>query len=65
MQLARSILLYTSIVINAFINGNYQTAPSTVANKVDYNEFKKSVNDHKSLLIKHPTKDIGDYLFSL
>ena len=65
MQSPQSILLYTSIVITTFVNGNYQNAPSTANNKVDYNEFKKSVNDHKSLLINHPAKDIRNYLFKL
>ncbi|HTD97819.1 MAG TPA: hypothetical protein VK668_00965 [Mucilaginibacter sp.] len=65
MQLAQSILLYTSIVATAFVNGNYQNTPSTIHNKVDYIEFKKSVNNNKSLLIKHPTKDISNYLFKL
>src|ERR1700748_3437814 len=65
MQQAQSILLYISIVFATFVNGNYQTVPSTVNNKVDYNEFKKSVNDHKNLLIDHPTKDIRNYLFKL
>jgi hypothetical protein len=53
-----SIFLYTSIVFTAVVNGNYQNAPSTVNDKVDYTEFKKSVNDNKSLLINHPTKEI-------
>jgi len=65
MLLARSILFYTSIVITAFVNGNCQNALSPVDNKVDYTEFKKSVNNNKSLLIKHPTKDIRNYLFKL
>jgi len=65
MHLSQSILLYISIFITSFVNGNYQNAPSTVDNKVDYTEFKKSVNNNKSLLINHPTKEIGNYLFKL
>jgi hypothetical protein len=65
MQPAQSILLYTSIAIATFVNGNYQNAPSAVDNKVDYTEFKKTVDDSKSLLINHPTKDIRNYLFKL
>ena len=65
MQSPQSILLYTSIVITTFVNGNYQTVLSPVNNKVDYNEFKKSVSDHKNLLIDHPAKDIRNYLFKL
>jgi len=65
MQPAQSFLLCTSIVITSLVNGNYQNAPSTVNTEVDYNEFKKSVDDHKSLLINHPAKDIRNYLFKL
>ena len=65
MHLSQSILLYTSIFVTSFVNGNYQNAPSTVDNKVDYIEFKKSVNNNKCLLINHPTKKIGNYLFKL
>jgi hypothetical protein len=65
MQPAQSILIYASIVITSLVNGNYQNPPSTVNNKLDYNEFKKSVDNHKSLLINHPTKDIRNYLFKL
>jgi len=65
MQPAQSILLYTAISIAAFVNGNYPNTASTVSNKVDYTEFKKSVNTNKSLLINHPTKDIRNYLFRL
>lgn len=65
MQPAQSFLFYTSIVIATFVNSNYQNPQFTVHNKVDYNEFKKNVNSHKSLLIKHPAKDIGSYLFKL
>jgi hypothetical protein len=65
MQPAQSFLLYTSIVITSFVNGNYQNASSTVNTKVGYNEFKKSVNDNKNLLINHPIKDIRNYLFKL
>jgi len=65
MQLARSILLHTSIFIITFTSGDHQNARSGVNNKVDYNEFKKGVNNNKSLLIKHPAKDISDYLFKL
>ena len=65
MQPAQSILLYTSIVIASFVNGSHQNAPSALNNKVDYNEFKKSVDSNKSLLINHPTKDIRNYLFKL
>jgi hypothetical protein len=65
MQPAQSILLYISIAITAFVNGNHQNAPSTANTKVDYTEFKKNVNGNKSLLINHPTKDIGNYLFKL
>jgi hypothetical protein len=65
MQPAQSILLYTLIIITTLGNGNYQNALSTVTNKVDYNEFKKNVNNNKNLLIKHPTKDIRNYLFKL
>ena len=65
MQPAQSFLLYAAIVITLFVNGNHQNAQLTVHSKVDYSEFKKSVNSHKSLLIKHPTKDISNYLFKL
>jgi hypothetical protein len=65
MQPAQSILLYISLVITTFVNGNYQNAPPTVNNKVDYNEFKKSVNNNKNLLVNHPTRDIRNYLFKL
>ena len=65
MQPAQSFLLYSCIVITAFVNGNYQNAQSTVDNKVAYSEFKNGVNNHKSLLIKHPTKEISNYLFKL
>jgi hypothetical protein len=65
MHLSQSILLYTSLVFTAFVNGNYQNMPSTINDKVDYTEFKKSVNADKSLLINHPTKDIRNYLFKL
>jgi hypothetical protein len=65
MKPAQSFLLYTSIVITAFVNGNYQNAKPTVYHKIDYNEFKRSVNSHKSLLIKHSKKDISGYLFKL
>ena len=65
MQPAQSFLLYTWIVITAFVNGNYQNTQSTVDNKVDYSEFKKSVNTNKGLLVKHPAKDISNYLFKL
>jgi hypothetical protein len=65
MQSPQSILLYTSIVITSFVHGNYQNAPSAVDYKVDYTEFKKSVDHDKSLLINHPTKDIRNYLFKL
>ena len=65
MQLSQSILLYTSIIAATFVNGNYQNAPSTANDKVDYTEFKKGVNNNKNLLINHPTKDIRNYLFKL
>jgi len=65
MQSPQSFLLYTSLVITTFVNGNYQNTPSTVNHKVDYNDFKKNVNVSKNLLIKHPTKDIRNYLFKL
>jgi len=65
MQPAQSILFYTAIVVISSVKGNYQNPQSTVNNKVDYNEFKKSVDSNKSLLIKHPTKDIRNYLFKL
>ena len=65
MQPAQSILLYTWLVITAFVNGNYQIAKSTIDNKVEYSEFKKTVNTNKNLLVKHPAKDIRSYLFKL
>ncbi len=65
MHPAQSLLLNTFIVVTSLFNGNHQNAQSTIDNKVDYTEFKKNVNDHKSLLIKHPTKDISNYLFKL
>ncbi|HZY39680.1 MAG TPA: hypothetical protein VFE53_23655 [Mucilaginibacter sp.] len=65
MQSPQTVLLCTVMVIVSFVNGNYQNPPSTVNNKVDYNEFKESVNNNKSLLIDHPTKDIRIYLFKL
>jgi hypothetical protein len=65
MQPAQSILLYACIAITTLVNGNYQNTLPAVNNKVDYNEFKKSVDSNKSLLIKHPTKDIRNYLFKL
>lgn len=65
MQSPQSILLYTAIAITTLVTGNYQSVQSTVNKKVDYTEFTKSVNDHKSLLNKHPTKEIRNYLFKL
>jgi len=65
MPSAQSFLLYTAIVITTFVNGNYKNAPSTVNNKVDYTEFKKSVDSNRSLLIKRPAKAIRNYLFKL
>jgi len=65
MHLAQLVSLYTWIVITAFGNGNYKNAQLTAVDKVGYNAFKKNVIDHKSLLIKHPSKDIGNYLFRL
>ncbi|WP_295668138.1 hypothetical protein [uncultured Mucilaginibacter sp.] len=65
MQSPQSILLYTAIVVTLFVNGNNQNAPSAVNNKVDYNEFKRNVNNHRSLLINHPTKDLRNHLFKL
>lgn len=65
MKPAQLILLYTSIVITAFVNGNYQNAQPAVNNEVEYNQFKTGVNTNKNLLSKHPTKDISNYLFKL
>ncbi|HTI57410.1 hypothetical protein [Mucilaginibacter sp.] len=65
MNLSQSTLLYSAIVTTIFINSNYQNRPTTVHNEVAYNDFKKSVNSYKNLLINHPTKDIGNYLFKL
>jgi len=65
MNLSQSFLLYTTIAVTAIVNGNYQNAQSSVNKELNYDEFKKSVNDTKSLLIKHPTKDISNYLFKL
>ncbi len=65
MPLPQSILLFSSIVIVTFVNGNYQNVPATVNNRIDYSEFKKTVDHDKSLLIDHPTKDIRNYLFKL
>ncbi|HJP63143.1 MAG TPA: hypothetical protein VJ844_06850 [Mucilaginibacter sp.] len=65
MSLSQSILLYSSLVITTSVNGNYQNLQSTANNEVAYNEFKKDVTNHKSLLINHPTKDIRNYLFKL
>ncbi|WP_187359677.1 hypothetical protein [Mucilaginibacter ginsenosidivorans] len=63
--MSQSILLYTSLVITAFVSGNYQNTQSTTYNKVTYDEFKKTVDRNKNLLIKNPTTDIGNYLFKL
>ena len=65
MQPSQSVLLYTAIVTATFFRGNYQNASSGVNSRVDYKEFKRIVNTNKSLLIKHPTKDIRNYLFKL
>ncbi|MFI5162244.1 MAG: hypothetical protein ACHQHN_13280 [Sphingobacteriales bacterium] len=65
MNLSQSFLLYISIIVTAFVRGNHQNATLTVKSKVDYSEFKKTVNDNKNLLINHPTKDIRNYLFKL
>ena len=65
MNLSQSILLYSSLVITTSVNGNYQNPRSTANNEIAYNEFKKNVTSHKSLLINHPTKDIRNYLFKL
>lgn len=58
-------MLYTVVLITLFGNGNYQNAPATVYKTIDYNEFKKGVDNNKSLLVNHPTKDIRNYLFKL
>jgi hypothetical protein len=65
MKPAQLILLYTSIVVTAFVNGNYQNAQPAVNKEVEYNQFKTGVNTNKNLLSKHPTKDISNYLFKL
>ena len=65
MNLSQSILLCSSLVITTSLNSNYQDPRSTVNKEVAYNEFKKNVTSHKSLLINHPTKDIRNYLFKL
>jgi hypothetical protein len=65
MKPAQLILLYTSIVITVFVNGNYQNAQSAVNKEVEYIQFKTAVNTNKNLLSKHPTKDISNYLFKL
>jgi len=65
MQLAKSILIYTSFFVTTFVGGNHQNASSAINPKADYNEFKKTVSTGKGLLINHPAKDIRNYLFKL
>lgn len=65
MRLAQLFLLYCSIVFTVFANGHCKKAWPTVYSEADYNEFKKSVNVNKNLLIKHSTNDIRNYLFKL
>src|ERR1700749_1339754 len=65
MQLAQSFLLCTFIIVTSFANSNRQTTQSIANTKPDYTDFKKSISDHKSHLINHPTKDIRNYLFKL
>jgi hypothetical protein len=65
MPQARSILLNISLIIMAVIIGSCRPAPAAVIKKDDYDEFKKTVSSNKRLLINHPTKDIGNYLFKL
>lgn len=65
MNALKSIKSYIPIVITMFLYRGSINAQSPAVNKIDYNEFKVNVNNQINLLVKHPTKDIRNYLFKL